>query len=259
VPPEPDAFKGLQIFWVFNGMRIKGAHGPELTIAAGKKKYEGDYKAVVSVGSGIEASNVCRVVISKAAAALEQSTPSAGTMVGRLAEEPRVEVSAPAPVAWEDAFFNPEDEGALVGASEESAVLAAPVETPQLSPLDLVEKSKSMDLSLMQAEESEPRLSPLEVVEKSKSIDLNVLQAEEGSALIEEWGEAKKEAPVFDLTPEPVAVAASVGEPAPAKPALAPAKVRSMPNPQLARKKKFLESALARWQRNMAKHGKQAA
>ncbi len=111
--PDPASFKDFRIFWVFNGMRIKGAYGLELSIASGKKKYEGEYKAMISVGSGIETSNICKVTIVPTKAA----TPS----------EPAPEPPPPAS-EWEDYLFNPEDEEP---ASDEPVIESIKEEEPK--------------------------------------------------------------------------------------------------------------------------------
>jgi len=145
VPPQPGAFKDFRVFWIFNGMRIKGAHGPELNIPASKKKYEGEYKAMISVGSGIETSNVCKVFV------VPEEAQEEGTMVGMLAP-PETELAAPPSKAdWADSLFNPDEEieEEAIPENEDSIQKTAPVKkvAEPLKKLDdhLVKKKKFLE------------------------------------------------------------------------------------------------------------------
>lgn len=174
VQEKPGAFKDFRISWIFNGMRIKGAHGPELSISSGKKKYEGEYKAIVSVGSGIESSNVCRV---KIFAAAKGDTPEDGTMVGTLM--PPVEEEAPAPAVaaaaaadWADSTFNPEEEDIAPAAGLE------PLPEPESEPLPEKEESSvamefvrevTKKIQVREILTQDPQPSPLSLIEQAKN------------------------------------------------------------------------------------------
>ena len=129
ISPTGDELKDLKIFWLFNGLRIKGAHGPELGISAAKKKYEGEYKAaIVATGGSLETSNIAKMILKAAKAKPaepKQEIPAAPEGLElKLSIEPKVEEapalapapppeSSPAPAAaanWNDFLFNPEDE-----------------------------------------------------------------------------------------------------------------------------------------------------
>lgn len=123
--PAPKELKDLKIYWMFNGMRIKGAHGPTLTISGAKKKYEGEYKAMIATGSGLETSNVAKLTVKppKAAPAAPETIPVTEEQ-NPLAGQPTGGREMPAkPLPSWDAFnFNPEEdnEEALVAPAEGS-------------------------------------------------------------------------------------------------------------------------------------------
>ncbi len=116
--PDANALKGLDVYWTLNGMRIKGARGLELTFGAVKKKYEGEYKAMISVASVLETSNVAMLFVR--AAGQTASAPVCDELIEEELDKTRVEMqqapesakSAPAESnsRWEDLTFDPEAE-----------------------------------------------------------------------------------------------------------------------------------------------------
>jgi hypothetical protein len=135
--PSAAELKDYKIYWTFNGMRIKGAHGAELHIAAAKEKYEGEYKAMIATGGSLETSNVAKLLLKapknpKAAEELPEAEEQSKSLEDILAQEPTKELEAPAPKKpadnWEDFTFNPEDDGTAepMEASDPSLVAPAP-------------------------------------------------------------------------------------------------------------------------------------
>ena len=131
--PAASELKDFKVYWMFNGMRIKGANGLTLNISAAKKKYEGEYKAMISTGSGLETSNVAKLTVKppKASAAISpdpavEAAPvveESKTLEDILAEQPTGIIEAPAKPApsWDEFNFNPEED-AVEG--EEDALVA---------------------------------------------------------------------------------------------------------------------------------------
>lgn len=225
VTNNPAELEDFKIFWVFNGMRIKGAIGPELKISAGKKKYEGEYKAMISVGSGIESSNVAKVTVvpaKSAPAAASAPAPAApaagveheGTMVAKLPDlslsvsEPEPAEEAPAATDdWNDFLFNPDDEEGEGSAPEPaSQVDHAGVED---STRDF--DSRSLRMNAQEADEllGVEKLNPVQAIEKLKA---NMAAAEE------EKEKSRKIVPLVSEEPSLL----SVAEHTPAKMVQAP-------------------------------------
>lgn len=96
VPPE--RLKKLNIQWTFNGKRINGAKGHELEFLEVKKKYEGDYKVILTVGGELRSSNKVTLKVAGAEAQAEE-----------IAVGDPAAAAASAPIN-DDFFFNPEDE-----------------------------------------------------------------------------------------------------------------------------------------------------
>lgn len=279
---DPAAFKDFRVFWVFNGMRIKGAYGLELNIAAGKKKYEGEYKAMISVGSGIETSNVCKITITAAKSA---TAPAAaddaqvdGTMVGTLSpspadlilSEPEVK-PAPEPVSaedWTDSLFNPDDEDAGPVASVEEGTrefdsreirmnakeAEAALANAQPSPLDLIASMKKETIE----EKEEPVVATAEP-EPEPLPFLPDREEDEDSKLIADWDSiAPLKAKAQAVVEEPVAQQPVAQPRATVMPIMEKPRARA-PSPKLAKKKEFLENMLTRWQKRMARQSSNAA
>lgn len=115
--PPPAELRDVKIYWTFNGMRIKGANGLELRIGEAKKKYEGEYKAVISTGGTLESSNVARVLVVPA-------RPK-----GAAVPPPLPAMEAPVPpkreVGWSELVFDPEEEQPAAEAVVDPAAEAA--------------------------------------------------------------------------------------------------------------------------------------
>lgn len=217
VTNNPAEFKEFHVFWIFNGMRIKGARGLELQISAGKKKYEGEYKAMISVGSGIETSNVAKVTIVPASEAAAVDTEHEGTMVVKMpAEEPAPEPEKPAD-DWNDLLFNPEDDGSLAEESPEAA-------EPDDKTRDF--DSRGIKMSAAEADEllgQSSQLNPIqaierlkEEIERSKLIETEAskktqLEAPLKPAAVEQWEtfsfEEDEEESVLEMPEESVEAA----------------------------------------------------
>lgn len=192
---NPAEFKEFKVFWVFNGMRIKGAHGLELQIAAGKKKYEGEYKAMISVGSGVETSNVVKVTVvpatgvadpaPEAALSLADEAQAEGTMVGMLAPTPE---EAPPANDWQDFIFNPDDEGGSEDAGD--ALAGVEVASPEDSTRDF--DSRSVKMSSKEADEllrAQQELNPLQAIERLKAehAPMPAVDPAARARAVEEW------------------------------------------------------------------------
>jgi hypothetical protein len=106
ISPSKDELKDFKIYWTFNGMRIKSARGLELTISEAKKKYEGEYKAIISTGSGIETSNVAKLKVVAAAAVASEAEPEVAPQLAVNASTVKTTVEAP----WEDFVFTPDSD-----------------------------------------------------------------------------------------------------------------------------------------------------
>lgn len=102
--------KPLRIEWFFNGMRIRGAAGPELRFFALKKKYQGEYKAMLLLGSEIIQSNTAHLTVTE-----------------NLNEGPIVEENTKINSEnMRDYFFNPEEPEPIEESQPESPVLLQP-------------------------------------------------------------------------------------------------------------------------------------
>jgi hypothetical protein len=135
ISPSAADLKDFKVFWMFNGMRIKGATGLTLNISGVKKKYEGEYKAMIATGSGIETSNVAKLVVkpakvvAPAEAAATEAMPveeEQKSLEDILAEQPTSVLETPAKPtpSWDEFNFNPEDDGT----EETDEELVAPAE-----------------------------------------------------------------------------------------------------------------------------------
>ncbi len=142
VSPGTDALRGLQIYWTFNGTRIPGARGTELFIANATNENQGEYKAMVSIGSSIESSNVARIEIKSAAAAGEEDFLTQGSML--LAGVPTASAAG-----WD--VFDPSEDPLLSELGTRELVkelelieempnlLTEPVDSPEPLPFSLTE------------------------------------------------------------------------------------------------------------------------
>jgi hypothetical protein len=252
VSPAAGELKDFKIYWTFNGMRIKGAHGPELKIASAKKKYEGEYKAMIATGSGLETSNVAKLVLVPAAPKAAAPEPTVETpsksLEDILAQEPTKELAAPPPspaADWEDFVFNPDEENAPAEAVEEpeevSSSLVAPVPGAEL---------------FGNTSPGTPG-APKAPISQLATQDLIREVAAQGGAseLLESVSEEEPAAPADDAEPVEDLIAEWDAPPATApkeEPGLAPVRelrpAAPKASPQLARKKEFLEKFLERWQ-----------
>jgi hypothetical protein len=274
--PSAADLKDFKVYWMFNGMRIKGANGLTLNISGTKKKYEGEYKAMIATGSGIETSNVAKLIVRapKPVAAAEaapepEEAEEHKTLEDILAEKPTSVIEAPAIPApsWDEFNFNPEDDGQPD--IQEDADLVAPAEgseqfgntspgTPgaprspisQLGTQDLILElaaqgaleDPSLLITAAEAPEREDPSSLLEMLPASNEPDNN---------LIMEWG---LDPAVTTAEPEPQSMAALLARTQAETLALAPTR----PDPALALKKNFLEHMLRQFQ-NRGPGGKRAA
>lgn len=227
---NPAEFKEFKVFWVFNGMRIKGAHGLELQIAAGKKKYEGEYKAMISVGSGVETSNVVKVTVVPATGVADAAPEAAlsaadeaqaeGTMVGMLAPEaaPPPPAEDPSASDWQDFIFNPEDEGGseevtgefnsreirMTAKEADEALAGAELASPEDSTRDF--DSRSVKMTAKEADELlgvQPELNPIQAIERLKA---------EHTARIERENSMLISAPLSEPAADPAAKARALEE-----------------------------------------------
>ena len=135
VPPE--RLKKLNIQWTFNGKRINGAKGPELEFLEVKKKYEGDYKVILTVGGELRSSN--KVTLKVAGAE------------GKAEEIPVGDLSPASNPLDDDFFFNPEDE-----------LDDAPTPAPDLGFNPLAEALSSEELGRLGLNVSEAVVNPNE-------------------------------------------------------------------------------------------------
>jgi hypothetical protein len=214
---NPAEFKEFKVFWVFNGMRIKGAHGLELQIAAGKKKYEGEYKAMISVGSGVETSNVVKVTVVPATGLPEAAPEEAlshsdeaqvdGTMVGMLAP-PQEE--APPASDWQDFIFNPDDDNSSedktgefnsreirMTAKEADEALAIAAQQ-ELNPIQAIERLKAEHTARIEREQSMLISAPLPEPAVDPAAKARAL--EEWESFSPEDDEAPESAPAGEIS-----------------------------------------------------------
>jgi len=284
VSQDPEAFKDFKVFWVFNGMRIKGAMGPELSISAGKKKYEGEYKAMIAVGSGLETSNPCKVTIVPAKKAAPPPVPTAkdapvdATMVGMLAPDAsEVALPEPEPAAaaasaddWADSLFNPEDDD-----EAPAEVVAVEEGTREFDSREIRMSAQEAEAALANAQPSPLDLiasmkKEAEVEEVGEAQSAPTSQAEDDSDLFVDWDKVvpvKAAAiAVVEDKPEPAnaVVEELKAEPVITKPAATVTPIsesprRRAPSPKLVKKKEFLENMLARWQKRMGRDSRNAA
>lgn len=251
--PAANELKDFKIYWIFNGMRIKGAMGPELDIAAAKKKYEGEYKAMIATGSSLETSNTAKMVLLAAGATPPDPSPEPAAAPPPQTAEP-----------WEEFTFNPEDEenpaepelvapqpGAEIFGQTSPGTPGAP--KPPLSQL------ATQDLIREVAAEG----GVSELIEEMPDEDpSNLIRAAEAD-------------PLVDLTDDPSGFIAALADSPPSETPRPPAPVvgklpgatptqekpravlsalpaSPRPRPQLQKKKEFLEKMLTRFQQNRA-------
>ncbi len=95
---NPENPHGLNLQWMLNGKRITGATGPALAFSAVEAKYEGEYKAILTLGSEILVSNIAKLQIKKAARKEPAPQPkvAAGPVAPVRAEEQKAKPPAPA-------------------------------------------------------------------------------------------------------------------------------------------------------------------
>jgi hypothetical protein len=259
--PDPKELTDFKIYWMFNGMRIKGAHGPSLNISGAKKKYEGEYKAMIATGSSLETSNVVKLTV-RAAKVNKNKTPSveaATSLPEAEAEEPTTVLPEVAATHenWGDFNFNPEEDSAFVeGSADDHEKLVAPSsgaeqfgDTTYGAPHSLISELGTQDLIRELASEGAASDLLGGVPHEDPS---NLISATEGpreNALFQEWGIApvtKQNEPDFSTLAD----------------AFARTQISPPPLPRskvtLARKKELLENMLRHWQ-GKSTSGKRAA
>lgn len=272
VSPPVHELKEFKIYWSFNGMRIRGASGPELLIGAAKKKYEGEYKAMIAVGSGIETSNVARLEVIPADAkgsslrsmledapanpiARSSSPPAAGSAVAKSSPPPTGSDSS----SWENFLFNPEDDESNSAEAGDAQEKINPSASPlsQMGTGKLIRELAMLDSQSAQGEENRlpseatsaaPDSTDLSALFSSSASDVQLPQKDEISALIENL-EARREPKTnreATFTEPPVQENQTSSS--------------STAEPELDRKKQFLEKLLNRVQsKNTPGSRKQAA
>ncbi|HEY8280396.1 MAG TPA: immunoglobulin domain-containing protein [Bdellovibrionota bacterium] len=260
--PGLNVLKDFRIYWTFNGMRIKGAHGPELKIESAKKKYEGVYKAMISTGSGLETSNAAKLsVLSGKVPEAEKQSPTKANKIkpGGVTEfnadktndralertakivgyappidlkiAPDVKV-APVTENWNDFLFDPE--------ADEEGVEESLSSAPKPIPEELLETAVA---------ESGP-VSQLD----TKDLIREVAEVGGASELLEEVAVVEEAAPPdaggwdVDVLTQSHLKRPQAADPAPEAPAS---------DPELARKKTALQNLLSKLQK--PKPEKQAA
>ena len=251
--------KDFKIHWVFNGMRIKGAHGTELSISAAKKKYEGEYKAMIATGFGLETSNMAKVILkaakvnAKAPEPAEIAAPASfeegpKTLEKILAEEPKKILTASSPSeGWEDFNFDPESEE---GEAIEENSLVAPISggeqygntspgTPGAPKVPIFQLATQDLIRAVAAQGGASEL--IEEVRYPSSLIEEVAKEAPEDDLIQDWG-------IAPMAKPPLPSVTPIHVPAPKR-----------VNPSLARKKEFLENFLQRWQSHSGKKSARAA
>lgn len=231
---NPADFREFKVFWVFNGMRIKGAQGLELKISAGKKKYEGEYKAMISAGSSIESSNIVKVTI------LPPQEKSQENPQEKSESQPAVFTPPPLPAApaanqaddWADLIFNPDD----LPEEENEAP------SSQLSPMEVIERSRSDIQPLENTEPSSSEEAGITLSETQKSLKLQELMAQQ------EKGEEAQMAEALSALESARRFTEKKEEPPAAEQRREGDVVNLRAKKGLNKKRAFLENMLARWQ-----------
>jgi hypothetical protein len=279
-PPLAE-LKDFSICWIFNGMRIKGAVGPELRISAMKKKYEGEYKALIAAGGMLESSNVAKLTMtpSRDPAAPVPESPSK-SLDDVLAQEPTVplrtgKVVAPAPgPSWDELSFNPEaenTEASLIAPAPEAEpfanmaahALAAQAPLTQLPTQDLIREVAAAGGASELLEKVE-REDPSGLIVAAENAAVADFPSEDPSSLILGAEAFGGDPPIPAEDPSGLILAAEAAPvtapPVPAEdpsalisaaenpPALVAVPAPEPANPRLEQKKAMLQKLLGSWQ-----------
>lgn len=161
VSPGPEVLRGLPIYWTLNGARIPGARGTELPIASASAENQGEYKAMISIGSALESSNVARLEIKSAAAAGEADFLTQGSL---LLSGMNVESGS----SWD--VFDPGEE-AVAPAAQEPELLSEMGTQALVNELQMIEEMPDL-LGSAPVEEEVASVLPMNPALQKKKIFL---------------------------------------------------------------------------------------